>query len=668
MPKRLTACLIIISILTAFCPVAVAQEPPAAPGAPADNDMPPPPPDLPPMPAPRIIPPRRDSGTANTPRTPGTPGTPSTPGTPGASGTPSAPGTPGGSGATVAPGPPSIPSVPGTPGIPQAPRAPRRNQTGDTTPTTNDVAPPGEAVKIIAPSGNARNWTMYRGDAAHTGYTEEQLGLPLKLAWKHVASVTINDIGRGNPSSPAVADGVVYFCAGRRLYAVNAETGALNWRYPAEESLTATIKSSPLVGDDLVYFGGGDGKLYAITKDTGTLAWSFVTKGIMSSSPVLLDDTIYVGSGDDHLYALDARTGAMKWPGGFKVRDDVAGSPAIADGLVYFLSSDMVLYAANMRNGDLRWSVRIGASARTSSPVVAENTVYLAAGNILQAYQAKSGRLKWGIPLPSEVTAAPAVGDGVLYFGCRDGRLFAVTTAGKLLWNKPVDLGAAIYGSPVIAGQTLYVGANRGKLVALDAKTGEKLWEYTVMPSMHDYGKLKYVNVAASPVVSNGTLYVLADDGALHAFRADMPDNTPPQVTTVVPARDSLMPGAPPIEIAAFVSDLGSGVKWDSVTFSLDGDALPRMDDSKKVSSGFTIFPERGIVYYKTPVTQPINPLKDGLHTVSLTMYDWAGNKLDTSWCFTVDNRIRKKPRQTQPGQGGSGGPMGGGEAPPPGF
>jgi outer membrane protein assembly factor BamB len=478
------------------------------------------------------------------------------------------------------------------------------------------------------------------------------LNFPLKLAWKHLAEMETD-----NPSSPAVADGVVYFCSGRRMYAVNAETGSLKWRYPAEESLTAVVKSSPLVGDELVYFGGGDGRLYAVKKEDGSPAWAFVTKGIMNSSPVLVDDVVYVGSSDDHLYALDARTGTSKWPGGFATRDDVSGSPAVADGLVFFVSNDMVLYAVSAANGKWKWTQRVGSSSRASSPVVAEGTVYLATSNVIQAFQSKSGRLRWSLTLPSDVTTVPAAANGAVYLACRNGKLYAFTNAGKLKWKEPADIGAPAYGSPVIAGDTVIVGANKGILVAADVETGQVKWRYTVMPSTLDYGKLKYVNIAAGPAVSNGVLYALADDGALHAFQYDVPDNTPPHVSTVVPSRDFLMHGAPPIEIAAVFSDPGSGVKMDSIALTLDGESVE-----------YKLIAERGIVYYKTPVTQPSVPLQNGRHTVALSLTDWVGNKTQMEWSFTVDNLMRRRgptaaaPGTTRPGTPGGTpveGPMG---------
>jgi len=522
---------------------------------------------------------------------------------------------------------------------PPTPQAPKK-------PTTQTPKPPDTAIvpEIVepVPTGPGRNWSMFRADSAHTGMTEERLNFPLKLAWKFLA-----DLATNNPSSPAIVDGVVYFCSGGRLYALNADTGTMRWRYPAEESLTATIKSSPVVGDDLVYFGAGDGKLYAVTKSDGNLAWIFATKGIMNSSPVLVDGVVYVGSSDDHLYAVNALSPELEWGGGFRTRDDIIGSPAVADGIVYFLSNDMMLYAAETVTGRLKWHARVGSWSAAATPVVSDNTLYIASGNTIQSFQAKSGRLKWSVKFSSDITTIPAVANGSIYLGCKNGRVYALTSAGKVKWPVPGELGSAAYGSPIVAGDVVIIGANRGTLAAFDGEKGALRWKYLVQPSSLDYGKVRYVNLASSPAVSNGTLYVLADDGALHAFRYDAPDSTPPDVTPFVPPRDYLMPGTPPTEYAALVVDEGSGIREDTISMAVDGQTVEHR-----------FAPERGIVWYKSEGGATARPLADGVHSAMASVSDWAGNKNQVTWYFTVNNLIRRPSKVAPPtGEVPTGGP-----------
>ena len=61
--------------------------------------------------------------------------------------------------------------------------------------------------------------------------------------------------------SPAVAEGVVYAAsADGNLYALNASTGALVWKYTG---VTGTW-SSPAVANGVVYVGSSDAYEYAV--------------------------------------------------------------------------------------------------------------------------------------------------------------------------------------------------------------------------------------------------------------------------------------------------------------------------------------------------------------------------------------------------------------------
>ena len=91
--------------------------------------------------------------------------------------------------------------------------------------------------------------------------------------------------------------------------------------------------SSPAVGEGVVYFGSEDEALYAVDIQTGAEKWKFETEGDVLSSPTIGDGVIYFGSQDGNLYAVDTQTRRLKWK--FMTQDDISRSdPAIADGVV----------------------------------------------------------------------------------------------------------------------------------------------------------------------------------------------------------------------------------------------------------------------------------------------------------------------------------------------
>jgi outer membrane protein assembly factor BamB/tetratricopeptide (TPR) repeat protein len=103
-------------------------------------------------------------------------------------------------------------------------------------------------------------------------------------------------------ASPVVVDNIAYITNGQSLFAFNIDTATYD-RFRTG----ATIRSSPVVADGVIYFGSDDGYLYAVDLDnfeTGNERWKFKTGGEIRSSPAAGDGVIYVGSRDGYLYAI----------------------------------------------------------------------------------------------------------------------------------------------------------------------------------------------------------------------------------------------------------------------------------------------------------------------------------------------------------------------------
>jgi WD40 repeat protein len=98
-----------------------------------------------------------------------------------------------------------------------------------------------------------------------------------------------------------------------------------------------------------VFVGSDDKKVYALNAKTGAQRWAFATGNTVHSSPAVSPDgsTVFVGSDDKNVYALNATTGAQRWA--FATEGAVRSSPAASpDGATVFVSShDAQVYALN---------------------------------------------------------------------------------------------------------------------------------------------------------------------------------------------------------------------------------------------------------------------------------------------------------------------------------
>ncbi|MBT6435887.1 MAG: PQQ-like beta-propeller repeat protein [Deltaproteobacteria bacterium] len=192
---------------------------------------------------------------------------------------------------------------------------------------------------------------------------------PNEAAAPQVQNQGPTDVGGFSYSSAAIQDGVIFVGnLDYRLYALDAATGQMLWRYKTE----APITSSPTVANSTVYFGSNDGNVYAINIENPkqpTVRWKVPTRDWVNSSVCLDEGSAYVGSNDRRLYALDAKSGGARWS--FATRGPAISVPAVFKNLVFIAggAGDGTVYALNKKTGDLHWRFRTGDKIE-SDPIV----------------------------------------------------------------------------------------------------------------------------------------------------------------------------------------------------------------------------------------------------------------------------------------------------------
>jgi eukaryotic-like serine/threonine-protein kinase len=425
------------------------------------------------------------------------------------------------------------------------------------------------AVSVCVPA-LCLDAATFRGNPQHSGvYDSAGVTKFSRVKWKfHTSGRVI--------SSPAVSGGVV-FVGGTdgNLYAVDRESGQLKWKFAAKSRIT----SSPAVSEGLVYFGAYDGNFYAVDAAAGQLKWKFQTAGerryagthlhgsqppaetmpdpfdFYLSSPVVWNGGVFFGSGDGNIYAVNAASGALQWK--FKTGDVVHASPAIADGILFIGSWDSYFYALDAATGKEKWRFKTGEDPDIhnqvgiqSSAAVVDGTVYFGCRDSnLYALDAATGQKKWAFSNDgSWVIGSPAVLDGKVYFATSDSGLFYAMDArtGRPLYSLKFK-NWPMFSSPAVAGTMLYIGSHTGKLIAIDlsgqkiswtfetegAKQNGAMWtksdgtpNYRAAYASDFYDDLVTgVNrmmangtILSSPVVADGVIYFGSTDGNLYAL------------------------------------------------------------------------------------------------------------------------------------------------------
>lgn len=110
-----------------------------------------------------------------------------------------------------------------------------------------------------------------------------------------------------------------------------------------------------------------------------------------------------------------------------------------------------------------------------SAPAIADGVLFFGAGSgSVHALDIATGAERWTYAAASPVSSSPAVANGTVYVGSEDGTLYALDAAtGQERWAYP---GAQFRASVAVVDAVLYTGGSDGNLHALDATSGEVLW------------------------------------------------------------------------------------------------------------------------------------------------------------------------------------------------
>jgi eukaryotic-like serine/threonine-protein kinase len=375
--------------------------------------------------------------------------------------------------------------------------------------------------------------STFRDDAQHSGvFADPSTGIYGGILWRRQTDGAIR-------SSPVVAGSIVLIgsCDGN-LYAFNAKTGVEQWRFLAGSA----VSSSATVSDNRVFISSFDGGFYALNLTDGKLIWKThfghdlplawdadsgphparFNGDFLLSSATVADSTVVVGSGDGGVYAFDVASGLPRWK--FLTGGRVRSSPAISAHAVYVGSFDGSVYKLDLASGNQLWrfdtdgrslnSAEFGFDRKSivSSPAVADGTVYIGSRDgFLYAIDAESGKVKWRFDHQmSWAISSPAVRHSMIYEGSSDGHFFHVVNSadGHEKWRFITD--SSIWSSPALAESTGYIGDDQGNLFAIDLTSGEERWRF-----------LATAAITSSPSVADGVLYVGSNDGSIYALRVN---------------------------------------------------------------------------------------------------------------------------------------------------
>ncbi len=291
-------------------------------------------------------------------------------------------------------------------------------------------------------------WPMFCHDAANSAYSSCNVSEKNKILWNVKTDIM-------SSSSPVVVDGKVYVTTGYfsdgQILCIDLETGSFLWNYSED-----AIWVSPVVINDYLYaaiqYGG---RIICLNSLTGKLIWNTTldpSVNIIEESPAFYNGKIYVAcscyleyqNNNSGLYCLDAYDGSILWF--YPTGRSMMFSPSIYDGKVYTIGVNNRLTCLDAENGNEIWT--LPDFFIVYHPFILNDKIYVAT---LQGVIAGS---------------------------------VACIKDGEVLWQYHPDLNYGVTTTIVGRNNSIYFGTGNskvsdpGKVVCLNAGTGEEKWSY----------------------------------------------------------------------------------------------------------------------------------------------------------------------------------------------
>ncbi|HEY96659.1 MAG TPA: PQQ-binding-like beta-propeller repeat protein [Dehalococcoidia bacterium] len=245
------------------------------------------------------------------------------------------------------------------------------------------------------------------------------------------------------------------------------------------------------------------GKIFAVTVlllVIGAIGFGCV-KGLTAigwSGGVVSDDTIYLGTQEGRLVAFnltdESRLSAEKISAG---------------------SSGGGLFGCIPAGGGCAGGAGV---AIYGTPYFTDELVYIAGYNgKVYAYNKENLATRWVYPREGylePIVGGVVVSDGRLYFGGSDGYVYALDAeTGDFLWEadtRSEDYKRdKIWATPAIADGTMYIGSTNKVFYAFNTADGSRKWVFPTEGA-----------VTATPLVVDGTVYIGSHDRYLYALNA----------------------------------------------------------------------------------------------------------------------------------------------------
>lgn len=292
--------------------------------------------------------------------------------------------------------------------------------------------------------------------------------------------------------------------------------------------------STPVADANNLYTIDAEGVARAFNLVNGENVWKKKLKptnkkaknNSMSGAGIALKgDKIFVTTGFGQVFALDKTTGEVIW--NHNVERPIRIAPTVDGDLVIVQTLDNAIFALNSATGKELWKDKLEEESTTmiggAAPAYNAGKDFILAGfsnGQIQAYKASTGTPLWSEWIISSsstesisditaIKANPIIDDDVAYVVGYNGPLVAIDIrTGAKIWQKEISSSS----QPWLAGNFLFILTEDSDLVAINKQDGKIVWT-TIIPFADDDEKSGVFT--SGPILANDALLITSSNGKL---------------------------------------------------------------------------------------------------------------------------------------------------------
>ena len=313
---------------------------------------------------------------------------------------------------------------------------------------------------------------------------------------------------------------------GGTIYNIN-ESGSIKWKKNIYAKIYKKIYKNLTfsIYKNTIYVSDNVGFVYSLDFDTGEVIWIKNYGVPIKSKLKIFNDKIFLIDQDNRIFCLKTKDGSKIWDirsiSSFIKSQNLLSLAVTKEGDLVAINSSADLFRINGNSGEILWAINTSRSLyadatdffKSSDIVIDDNEIIFSSGTSIYSYDLNKGSINWeneissiNIPIINKENIFIVSENG--YFSILEkntGKLISTTNILKILKKKKRETKITGF---ILGSDKIYSLTSNGYLIVSSAASGKV-----------EYSKKIGKKITSSPIINNGTLYILTENSKIFGFK-----------------------------------------------------------------------------------------------------------------------------------------------------